>query len=287
MNDGGRKMNATERAISMLSEDNRRWLESWKDKGWQITVSEKLHDWNASKHFDDDATPFELHGYGSLSAILKAIEAEEYRRQLASELGEAGQRPVIHKHEFCLACGEPSNAIDGFCEPCKDPANKFKVPTELEFVDEVAEFLFAPELARIGERLITIYDEDFWVIKHARIDYLWKRAGGEKNGRATMGKLRKVAAELKFYSQKDYVCIVSADHCNGLNPFQITALMFHELKHGMWDHAKAKYSIIGHDFEGFRREVELFGYWQSDIAAMAKSFASAAQQNLFESMGAK
>jgi hypothetical protein len=279
---------ATKRAVAMLSDDNRKWLQSWIDQGWNISVSEKLRDWNAVKKFDGDAEPFNLEHFGSLAAILKAIETEEYSRKVAAEFGEAQKQPaVIHQFEFCLGCGETDHGPDGFCEPCKSPGVDFTVPSESEFTDNMAEFLFAPTIANIGQRLIGVYEEDFWVIKHARIDYLWKRAGGEKSGRATLGTLRKVSGELKFYSQKDYICAISADHCRGLNPFQITALIFHELKHGYWDHDKAKYSLIGHDFEGFRREVELFGYWKSDIQTMAKAFAVAGQQNLFEKMSAK
>jgi hypothetical protein len=286
-NDNGQN-EATKRAVAMLSDENRKWLQSWIDQGWNITISEKSYDWNAVKLFAGDAEPSTLYGFGSLNAILKAVETEEYRRKLDSEFERAQtQPPIVHQFTFCLACGEPGNVLDGFCEPCKSAGTEFKVPSESEFIDSTAEFLIAPEIANIGQRLISTYEEDFWVIKHARIDYLWKRAGGEKAGRATLGTLRKVSGELKFYSQKDYICAISADHCHGLNPFQITALVFHELKHGYWDHEKAKYSLIGHDFEGFRREVELFGYWKPDIKAIAKSFAVASQQNLFESMGAR
>lgn len=288
MSDQNGMNDATKRAIAVLSEDNRKWLQSWLDQGWDIRVSEKLRDWNAVKKFDGDAEPFRLDNYGSLTALLKAVETEEYRRKVAAEFGEAQRQPaVVHQHEFCLACGEPGDAPDGFCSPCKSPGIDFNVPSETEFSDSMAEFLHAPDIANIAKRLIGVYEEDFWVIKHARIDYLWKRAGGEKAGRSTLGTLRKVSGELKFYSQRDYICAISADHCRGLNPFQITALVFHELKHGYWDHDKAKYSLIGHDFEGFRREVELFGYWKSDITSMAKSFAVAGQQHLFEKMGAK
>jgi hypothetical protein len=53
---------------------------------------------------------------------------------------------------------------------------------------------------------------------------------------------------------------------------QIKALVFHELKHAGYDIEKGEYATVSHDFEGFAREVEMFGDWRSDIVRMRRAF---------------
>lgn len=273
-------LTATEKAISMLSDENRRWMESWQKEGWDIRVSDDFQEWMAAKVFEGETSVTGFEGHQLLLSLLKAIETEETTRRHADV--EAARKQAEIEASSCLACGEQGVMDLRFCDRCKSPGVYFSVPLETSFLEQNTEYLKAPELAKIAERLINKYPEDFWEVRHAHIDFLWKRKGGESHGRSILGKLKKAGGELQFYSEKDYLCILSADSCIGFNGYQITALVFHELKHGGKDPEKGKFILHGHDFEGFRREVELFGWWKSDIEGMRDAFIQAEQLELFQ-----
>lgn len=272
---------ATEKAVSMLSEDNRRWLASWIKEGWAVYVSEDL-EWIGTKFFDGDERVFALDGFQNFVLLMTAIEAEEHSRRIATLPEDEKPSVVLDYEKICLACGAEPVGKAGFCVPCTSPGIEFGVPNEAAFDEALSDYLVSPEMAQIAERLIATYPEDLWEINRAQIEFLWKRKGSESHGRAVLGKIKKTAAELAWYSKKDYLVIVAADFCRYFNGFELTALVFHELKHGRWDHEKMKFGVVGHDFEGFRREVELFGYWKPDIKRMAEAFAGAKQLELFE-----
>jgi hypothetical protein len=157
---------------------------------------------------------------------------------------------------------------------------------EQEFYDDnghQSDFLIAPDIADIGRKLIKAYPDDFGDIKSAEIDYFWKRKGGTHGGRDVLGKLQKPTGILEFYSKRNFIMFLGADNCMLLNHFQITALVFHELKHAGWDPEKG-YEVLSHDFEGFEREVEIFGHWKNDIKRMARAFKAVDQPGLFGGM---
>jgi hypothetical protein len=285
MKEENNDLTATEKAISMLSDDNRRWMESWVKEGWEIRVTDDFQEWLGAKVFDGEEKVTGLEGHQSLISLLKEIETVEHQRRQADQVAAEKQAEI--DASSCLACGEPGVPDLRFCDRCKSPGFYFTVPTENDFVDGRSDYLAAPEIAGIAHRLIEHYIEDFWAIRHAKIDYLWKKKGGENLGRAKLGYLKKSGGELNYYSQKDYLCVLSADNCIGMNGYQITALVFHELKHGGKDPEKGKFIVNGHDFEGFRREVELFGWWKSDIAAMREAFVQAEQLELFQEDAAR
>lgn len=184
----------------------------------------------------------------------------------------------------CASCGVSGiSEISGFCPACAAVGIKFEIPKEHEF--EEHEYLIAPELAAIASRLIKTYD-DFSPVAFADFTYLftylWKLTGGKTGGKNKLGACQKPSGLLKHYAETDFIIWLAADHCFRYNEYQITALIFHELKHAGYNPENGKYEIITHDFEGFNREVEIFGAWKSDVYALGNAFKTASQPNLFE-----
>ena len=133
-------------------------------------------------------------------------------------------------------------------------------------------------IAKFYKRLLYEFgNTEFNHLTNAKIHFLWKSKGGKNGGRRILGKCKKPTGELRFYADADYVIVFSADHCSELNEnkmpiknWQILALLFHELKHTCID-KNGKFSTKGHDFEGFHRELELFGGWKSDAEQIIKT----------------
>jgi hypothetical protein len=149
---------------------------------------------------------------------------------------------------------------------------RFRVPRESDFEEQEADFLPAPELREIGQKLIAEYEGDFPFLHTATITYLWKKKGGKSGGKDTLGKCQRPSGLLKHFSEVDFVVWLGADNCAHFSRKQIKALVFHELKHAGYDIEKGEYATVSHDFEGFAREVEVFGDWRSDIVRMRRAF---------------
>jgi hypothetical protein len=180
----------------------------------------------------------------------------------------------------CVSCNELPRSIAGFCIPCTSTQTRFEIPSENEFGNDT--HLMAPELADIGMNLIEHYDDFAGLVAGgARIFYLWKKKGGKTDGMNTLARIQVPKGELGFYSKKDYILWVAADHCYFFNRFMVTATVFHELLHAKFDEFEGKLELRGHDFEGFKREVETFGYWRESIKTMAEAFEKAKQPELF------
>lgn len=207
---------------------------------------------------------------------------------MAIKLKEAPRRNVIsiNTDEPCVLCGQAGAAENRFCLDCTGFGASLEIPRPHEFRDEEgreADYLLAPELARIGRLLIKNYETDFDSIRDAEIDYFWKKKGGGAGGKATLGKCKKVTGDLKYYSKKDYLVWVAADNCFSCNFYQLTAIVFHELCHGWYNPANGNFDLVSHDSELFHREYEVFGAWKFDLANLKQSVerAAAVQPALF------
>lgn len=156
----------------------------------------------------------------------------------------------------------------------------FHIPPDDDFLDSA--FTEDVRLDDIGGEIIAEYD-DFSEIAAAKVLYLWKQKGGKKGGHTTLGKCQKPSGLLMHYARADFVVWLAADHCRtlGFNAHQIKALIFHELKHADYDPKTGEYTTRGHDFEGFGREIEEFGLWDSSARQMAKAFKTVDQPDLF------
>lgn len=186
---------------------------------------------------------------------------------------------TINTDRSCINCGKTGSVgKNSFCLACVADSVKFKIPKEHDFDAENTDFMAAPEIADIGRKLIKTYDEEFHQINFADIGYFWKKKGGKNK----LGQCQKPTGLLKHFSEMDFIVWLAADHCQFNNYYQITALVFHELKHAGYNPENGEYEIKTHDFEGFNSEVEIFGAWKRDIVAMQKAFADAVQPKLFD-----
>lgn len=103
-----------------------------------------------------------------------------------------------------------------------------------------------------------------------QINFLWKREGGETNGRVTLGKCVKASGWARHVTEIDFVIWLGADNCLGFTNYQVEALIYHELCHATTGPG-GEPKIAGHDLESFRSEVEHYGLWTPDIRAMAET----------------
>jgi len=163
----------------------------------------------------------------------------------------------------------------------------FNIPDKADF--DGKQFLDAPDLKTVGEVLIEKYEADFAHLNDANIIYLWKESGGETGGRATLGKCIRPTGLAAYFAAPDaganvdYIIWAAADHLrdNRANYRTVNALIFHELKHTYWEDGKL--IVVGHEFEGFAREIEEFGMWQGAIKRIAEACETVkdVQQGLF------
>jgi hypothetical protein len=93
----------------------------------------------------------------------------------------------------------------------------------------------------------------------ARIAFIMRSEAPVTNGRATLGKAKKVSAELQVHLDYDFVIWLAKDEWLGLNAVQREALIDHELSHCFWDGLTA--SMKGHDVEEFSHIIERYGFW--------------------------
>ena len=107
-----------------------------------------------------------------------------------------------------------------------------------------------------------------------KIVYLWKRKGGRRGGKAILGRCQRPTGLLAKFCHADFIVWLGADHHTQFRStrFQVEANVFHELCHTDEDEEKDEARMVPHDYEGFCREVELYGAWQSDLARAAKAF---------------
>jgi hypothetical protein len=188
---------------------------------------------------------------------------------------------TINLDHKCILCANTGVTTNRFCISCTTDSLGFKVPHPGEFYDEKnreVDFLLSPEISAIAYKLMQTYESDFEWILEGQVDFFWKKKGGEKNGRRTLGQCKKITGTEKFYSGKDYIIWLAADGCFSFDYYKITALIFHELKHIQY---AVSPEVVGHDLEVFAREIEIFGDWKSDIAMVRKAYERSEQLSLF------
>lgn len=126
----------------------------------------------------------------------------------------------------------------------------------------------APDLESLAADLIDRYPETFGHLAEFTIRVLWKAKAGAKGGKAVIGKCQKPSKSslLGHYEKADYVIWLAADYIlnAGFTHRQVTAALAHELMHTGKDDDDNPI-LVGHEFEGFRRELELFGFWDSGL----------------------
>jgi hypothetical protein len=75
----------------------------------------------------------------------------------------------------------------------------------------------------------------------------------------TLGKAKKVSADLQVHIDADFIIWLAKDEWRMLSPKQQNALVDHELSHCFWDGLTA--SMKSHDVEEFTHIIERYGFW--------------------------
>lgn len=153
-----------------------------------------------------------------------------------------------------------------------DPNRLHIAPMESRFEAEDTDYLDAPDLTFVGDALIANVSR-FAHLQSRRVVFLWRRTASKTKGKAVAGKCQKPSGLLAYFSSADIVVTVAADYVNEhrLTAWQIEALLYHELLHTS-ENEKGELVMEPHDWEGFRAEVETYGFWQADIRDMADTF---------------
>jgi len=142
------------------------------------------------------------------------------------------------------------------------------IPSDETFSGE--EYIPAPELREIADMLRERHN----MPTEITIECVWKRKGGNHQGKTRLAFCMKTSGLAKFYSSYDFVIWVAADHLREWNPTpeQIEALIFHELHHAGVEEESLDPIVVGHDFEGFRADLENYGLWTPDLTNAAPAF---------------
>lgn len=151
-------------------------------------------------------------------------------------------------------------------------AGEIGVPDDEDFAD--LDWYDGGDIAGVATKLIEKHPMIFRAARNSAIDFCWKRKGGAGGGKATYGKCSKATGLLKNYRPElEFVIWLAADNIRDamLTPYQIEAIIFHELKHvGRTD--KNKPCIIPHDATVFVDEVTEYGLWMRDIQVLGGAF---------------
>ena len=124
-------------------------------------------------------------------------------------------------------------------------------------------------------RELTERHEELNFIRDHDLQVLWKRSGGSKGGRGVLGKCSAPSGLIRFYSLKDWVIWLAADHvrAHAFNAQQTEALLYHEMLHCAVEEQPdrpAKITTVSHDVEAFNKEIERYGLWMTDLEEVAE-----------------
>lgn len=149
----------------------------------------------------------------------------------------------------------------------------------------------ADSVARIARKLIDTLHTD---LADVRVEYVFRSEHAKSNGKAVMGKCRKISGLNAYLAQPvdpdevpagdevDFFVIeIAEDIWAALDGHQRTALVDHELSHAtisVSDKAELSLVMVPHDLEEFRHIVERYGLWQPDLEAFAESVKGAPAQ---------
>jgi hypothetical protein len=149
----------------------------------------------------------------------------------------------------------------------------YEPPDDRSFEAELADYLPAEDLTEMAEALLDRTELRFGDLRELEIVYLWRRNGGKSQGMPVLGKPQKPSGLLAYFSHADFVIWLAADHCRAyeFTRAQVEAALAHELMHIGQDE-DGKPCIVGHDFEGFRREIEVLGLWRHDLQRAGDAF---------------
>ena len=178
--------------------------------------------------------------------------------------------------------GAPTNRSNDDLEP----------PFEAQFAGK--DFLPAPGLRRVALALIT-RDQHLRNLTDVRIEYLWKRRGGQARGVPKIGDCAMPSGLAKHAwnqmaraitgsntEQVTFVIWLSADHLAEYTPLQVEATLYRQLLKATGvdarDHSKRR--LRAPNLVAFHEEITRYGLWSLDLVQAAPAFRAAAPSNV-------
>lgn len=147
-----------------------------------------------------------------------------------------------------------------------------KWPQGTQFMDA-----YAPEA--VAKILIGVLHDH---LQGYRIAYIWREAMA-RNGAVVLGKAKRAAGELHYFSEFDFVLSFNWSTWGGLTPRQQVALVDHELEHCIVEVTDkgTKPALAPHDVEEFTEIIERWGLWRPSLEQFGAAVQKAAQLSLF------
>lgn len=139
------------------------------------------------------------------------------------------------------------------------------IPAAQEF--KGAEFLEIDSLKGMANGVIGQWPELQYLAGH-ELRFLWKAEGGKKSGAPILGKCVLASGLVEFFGLANWIVWLGADWCRELefSDEQIEAALYHELLHcELKGKNEDEPGIRGHDFEGFSKEIERYGFWEETL----------------------
>lgn len=142
----------------------------------------------------------------------------------------------------------------------------------------------APELLDIAHDLIETCSELSELV-NCEIRCYWRRTSAKRNGRRVIGATKRAGDLLDFELGCDFVIWISAEAAREalLSEQQIQAAIYHQLARIGTDDNGNFISVLP-DFSAFSGEIARFGSWRDDLKVAARTFRSAAQAGLFDTL---
>lgn len=122
----------------------------------------------------------------------------------------------------------------------------------------------------VANRLLPTYHSE---LATARIQYVFVDKASKKNGKAVLGKSRRVSGVLEFILQKDFLIEVALDEWNAATDRQRTALVDHLLENctGIEDQENGgamKWTMRQPDVNEYTSILHRHGAWTNDLQGM-------------------
>lgn len=139
--------------------------------------------------------------------------------------------------------------------------------------DDEAEYWRDPELDVLGKEIVQKHHEH---LREAEIAYLLTFRPMTSAGKTLAGKARKASGLIGYYSQSDFLIIVSFEFWQAATPSQRRALLDHEICHCSVEYDKdggRHWTLKGHDIEEFTAIVDRHGLWHDGLKQFGQAVA--------------
>lgn len=127
-----------------------------------------------------------------------------------------------------------------------------------------------PDIREIAEALISERPEHAH-LAGVNIGYYWRQKGGKSKRKPRFGYVKECTQELGYFAGHAFIVVLAADHCGAakITALQLEALTDHELRHIRWDPRTNLFHTVGHDWEGFKGELQRYGAWEPTTKVLA------------------